>query len=67
MTIMYVCDCCYESVPESCGRFDRNELRVLPDGNWVCSECHDSWSDWSEDERPDWDTLPVPSEHLPAS
>lgn len=30
--IMYVCSECADNFPEACGHFDRNDLRVMPDG-----------------------------------
>ena len=37
--IMYVCESCAEGNPEGCGHYDPNELRVMPDGTWLCIEC----------------------------
>jgi len=33
--IMYVCSECVDDAPESCGHFDRKDLRVMPDGRWL--------------------------------
>lgn len=37
--IMYVCTFCADNNPEMCGRFNRRELRVMPDGRWLCENC----------------------------
>lgn len=37
--IMYVCSECADNDPESCGRYDRNDLRVMPDDRWLCEGC----------------------------
>lgn len=37
--IMYVCSSCVDEIPEACGHFDRRELRVMPNGDWLCDGC----------------------------
>lgn len=64
--IMYVCQPCYENAPEACGRFDRKELRVLPDGTWVCSECHEHAEDLGLGSVPGWSKLLPPPAHTAA-
>lgn len=70
MAIMYVCGPCYEHEPERCGYVDRNELRVLPTGEWVCGGCYSSWEDWLTDDDgerqqlPLWGELPPPPDIL---
>lgn len=61
--IMYVCELCADENPEICGHYDRNELRIMPDGKWVCEPCFDDGSD--EDECSDWDSFPRPPEYGP--
>src|ERR1700677_2713311 len=34
--IMYVCSECADNNPEGCGHYDRNDLRAMPDGRWLC-------------------------------
>ena len=54
--IMYVCEECWDSNPENCGHFDRRDLRVMPDGRWICDGCFDDMpqSDlgWSQMAQP---------------
>lgn len=70
--IMYVCSECADGCPEGCGHYDRNDLRVLPDGRWLCQECFDD-TDWRErgedsdtDEPKYWDDFQVPPEYSPS-
>lgn len=60
--IMYVCESCAENRAESCGHFDRADVRVAPDGRWLCNECY-------EDETPSdawpWSKLPPAPEYVP--
>ena len=68
--ILYVCSVCDESGnSEWCGRFKTSELRVLPDGKWVCDCCYDEQNatDLGIEEKPDWDSLPQPPEYGPIS
>ncbi len=75
--IMYVCTICEEHAPEGCGRFDRTDLRIIPDGRWVCDDCFNEILE--SDERGDreidggedvewqaWRDLPIPPEHKPS-
>jgi hypothetical protein len=39
MSILYVCESCSDISPETCGKYDRSELRVLPNGDWICEDC----------------------------
>jgi hypothetical protein len=39
--IMYVCTECADGYPEGCGHYDRNDLRLMPDGKWLCEACFD--------------------------
>lgn len=66
MSIMYVCDSCRDGNPEACGRFDREELRVLPTGEWLCDGCFDDWEfDLKDDEfSPSWSAFPAPPEYV---
>ncbi|MEY9676051.1 hypothetical protein ABIE93_005985 [Bradyrhizobium elkanii] len=64
--IMYVCSECAEGCPEACGHYDRTELRVMPDGAWLCESCFDNNDD---NEFLSWGHLPAPEEYgrIPAS
>lgn len=42
--IMYICTECADGYPEGCGHFDRNDLRAMPDGKWLCKQCFDDTS-----------------------
>jgi hypothetical protein len=61
-TIMYCCDVCVEQYPEGCAREDREELRVTPEGTWLCEGCY---SDTRAETAPCWGKLPVPPEYGP--
>lgn len=37
--ILYVCTDCHDSGEEICGFADRRDLRVMPDGRWLCENC----------------------------
>jgi hypothetical protein len=69
--IMYVCSDCSDSLPESCGFYDRNDLRVIPDGRWLCEGCFDDtdWKDRGEDPEAEtsklWADFPAPPEYAP--
>lgn len=68
--ILYVCSVCDESGnSEWCGRFDPNELRVLPDDRWVCDGCYDEFSadDLGVKDKPPFRSLPAPPAYVPAS
>ncbi len=75
--IMYVCEYCAENVPESCGRYDRDEIAVMPNGTWLCEYCADETETLSEcgvkpggdegDEWPSFSEFPRPPEYVPAS
>ena len=70
--IMYICSDCSDNNPESCGRFDRNDLRVLPSGKWLCDECFDETTsgdrgETDEDENKRWCDFPAPPEYGPLS
>jgi hypothetical protein len=70
--IMYVCESCFDGAPEGCGHFDRTDLRMIPDGTWLCEICYDelSASDVGiedEDERkPAWSSLAPPPQYVPS-
>jgi hypothetical protein len=72
--IMYTCAVCYDHCSEACCRVDRNELRVLPNGQWVCEGCFDETpneifglpADYDGD-RPRWSDFKAPPEHVPAA
>lgn len=65
-TMMYVCDSCFENASEACGHVDRDNLRVLPDGDWACEVCFydmspsDMGYDSDDGVKPAWRDLPLP-------
>ncbi len=70
--IMYVCSDCADNAPEGCGHFDRNELRVMADGRWLCEGCFDETSPAERGMIPDdadgedvrgWFELSAPQEY----
>lgn len=73
MPIMYVCEPCQENAPECCGYNDRKDIRVMPDGTWVCEFCfQENASDFdvrplSEDgDMPIFSDFENPPEYKPA-
>jgi hypothetical protein len=62
MTIMYVCDPCSVDHSDMCGHFDRNELRVIDGGKWVCESCFEDIA--PADSR--WSQFPPPPEYVAA-
>lgn len=63
--IMYVCSQCADNYPEGCGHFDRNDLRLMPDGRWLCEGCFDDTDqvdrgNKDEDQYVSWADMPVP-------
>lgn len=38
--ILYVCECCYDHSPDVAGHRDHKELRVMPNGQWLCEDCY---------------------------
>lgn len=70
MTIMYVCNACEMSYPEDCGRYCHTELRVLPDGTWICESCYDELpppdrADMGLRDDAEWSSLKPPPEYVP--
>jgi hypothetical protein len=73
--ILYVCQPCHENAPEGCGHGDPTDLRVLPDGTWVCGDCHQAIYDGeypqgeydAENPPPAWADLPAPPVHAAQS
>lgn len=67
--IMYCCTFCADNNPEMCGYFDRDNLRVMPDGRWLCDSCFDeAWQDrqtGEETEAKCWSDFPAPTEYGP--
>ena len=68
MSILYVCAVCVETGNnEWCGREDRNDLRVMPDGSWICDSCYDGLltDQDNEDAEPiDWRDMKAPPEYV---
>ena len=60
--IMYICEVCADNNPEGCGHLDRAEVRVLPDGRWLCDGCYDDEA--PADAQP-WSKLPAVPEYVP--
>lgn len=61
--IFYVCTECSDSAPESSGHPSPDELRVMPDGRWLCEDCYD---DEMPGDAPRWRTLLAPPQYVPA-
>ena len=55
--IMYCCTVCADANPEMCGYFDRTNLRVMPDGDWLCDSCFDETTQADRGADPDGDGL----------
>lgn len=70
---MYICTECADGYPEGCGHYDRNDLRAMPDGRWLCEACFDDTShaertvDPETDEFKNWDDMPAPPAYGPVS
>ena len=66
----YVCCACEYRSPHLCA-MDRHELRVSPEGDWLCRECYDGVADSAEANGvpylSDWNGLPIPPEYAPVS
>jgi hypothetical protein len=71
--IMYVCSECADNNPEGCGHYDRNDLRVLPDGRWLCEGCFEETTLADRGTIPDdaegfdsrgWNDLPPPRAYV---
>jgi hypothetical protein len=62
MPIMYVCEPCQDNCPENCGHNNRDAIRVLSDGTWVCRDCFDN----GDMDGVKWSDLPQPPEYKPA-
>jgi hypothetical protein len=66
--IAYVCENCWENNSEASCHEDRKELRVCPDGQWMCDSCYEYDPDHESDEnRTPWHELPAPPEYKPAA
>lgn len=73
--IMYCCELCAESAPESCGYWDLNDIAVMPDGTWLCEICADEPANLrdhgmkpSDPDDADWPSFydfPRPPEYVP--
>lgn len=64
--ILYVCDECYENSPECCGRKSNDQLRVLPNSEWICDMCYQYRLDQlSADDIVCWNDLPAPPKYVP--
>jgi hypothetical protein len=63
--IMYCCTDCADNNAEACGYFDRDNLRVMPDGRWLCAGCFDETIfDRDESDREKcWSDYPQPPEY----
>lgn len=56
--LMIVCEVCADNYPEGCGHYNRSNLRVAPDGRWMCESCFD---DDPEFRGKTWNTMRLPS------
>ena len=74
--IMYICGDCADNDPEGCGHFDRNDLRVMPDGKWLCEACFEDTTpsergfmpnDDGEFDSRSWHDMPAPTEFVARS
>ena len=68
--IMYCCTLCADANPEMCGYFTRDNLRVMPDGEWLCESCFDETDQAergndNEDEIRVWSDFLQPPEYAP--
>lgn len=54
MGLVYVCDECFVWKASLYTEAERGELRVAPDGRWLCED------HWSEDLVGEWDSAPIP-------
>lgn len=66
---MYVCTECADNCPECCGHYDRKDLRLMPNGDWLCESCFDDTSQaerGNEDEEKfrGWRDMPAPPEYV---
>ena len=74
--VMFCCESCADNYPEGCGYFNRDDLRVMPNGAWLCDGCFTDCDayDYGFRERdedgelvkPDWADLPAPPALVPA-
>lgn len=67
--IMYVCSECADGCPEACGHYDRNDLRVMPSGVWLCESCFDETDQIDrggsdDDEYKGWNDFPPPRAYI---
>lgn len=68
--IMYCCTFCADNNPEMCGYFGRDDLRLMPDGRWLCNSCFDDTDQAErgnddENENKYWSDFPEPPEYGP--
>jgi hypothetical protein len=69
--IMYVCTECADGYPEGCGHYDRSDLRLMPDGRWLCESCFDDTDQTERGNTTDdgefmsWCDLPAPPAYGP--
>ena len=61
--IMYCCTSCARHNPEMCGYFARDNLRVMPNGDWLCDSCFDDARPLDEEKV--WSDYPQPPEYGP--
>lgn len=60
--ILYVCEECEDGCPEICGKA-REDLRVMPDGRWLCEDCFDA--SILVTKIPRYSDLPMPPNYVP--
>lgn len=68
--IFYICSDCYDADTETCGRNAPSDLRIMPNGRWLCEDCfgendaydigiqHDEAGEIGD--KPTWQSLPIP-------
>lgn len=72
--LYFECASCAENnlADEGCA-WDRDQIRVAPDGTWVCEVCYDDAPRWTyadrpaagdETEQPEWWELPMPPDYV---
>lgn len=68
--IFYICSDCYDADTETCGRNEPSDLRIMPNGRWLCDDCfgeNDAYdigvqydADGEIGHKPEWRSLPIP-------
>ena len=75
--VYYACECCEENYPEG-AVYVREDLRLMPKGEWICQNCYDDAPDWTyvdrpldphdeEFDQPRWRDMPMVPLHMPVA